>query len=1015
MTPGLLASLSVGPIQFQMPVWLWLIPATWALSLWIGRQNLSGLATGTRRAAMVIRLLVLAILAGAMAEPNWRTESKDVAVTAVIDASRSVPMSRQRDADRYIGEARAADPEQGDLLGLIKMAEAAYITSLPSRMTRQVETQYTGPAEGTDLAGAVRSALGARPQDAAYRIVMITDGNETTGNVLQAAEAAKAAGVPIDVLPVQYSLSGEVLADQLVAPATARMGENITLRVVLDATKKTTGSLNVTVNGDPLDLDPDTPGNGIAVSLNQGRNVLAVPVTIPRAGPQRFEAFYEPAVGADGARIGDEIAENNRAMAVTFVSGQGRTLVVSETPEESEALVRALTESRIATEVIPSANFPQSLAELNAYDAIILVDQESYGFSQQSQEDLRQYVHDTGGGLLMTGGPRSFGAGGWIGSTLEDALPIRLDPPQKRQMPRGALALVMHSIEMPDGRGYGIKTAQAAVDALSRLDLVGINEYDPRAGGSAWVFPMAVVGDRTAVKQAINRLQFGDMPDYTPSIQMAYNALINAEAGARHVIMISDGDAQPPPNKLLDQYRKAKITISTVGVYPHSGMDMATLRHIAEYTGGTFYSVTTSAGLTKIFQIFIKEAQTVRRSLIWEGQPFSPAVVPIPFEPMRGVTGVPAITGYVVAADREGPVMVTLRGKENDPILAAWQHGLGRVITFTSDVSSRWASRWVSWPQFRSFWEQQVRWVMRPSGSANAKVTTETEGDSTKIIVEMLDQAGERLNFARFKGRVALPGGGGADVELHEVGMGRYEGRIDTHAAGMYVTSLNYAAPNPAGGPPLEGSVQAAITRPFADEFRSLTDNTPLLRQVAAMTGGRVLEGDPKRDDLWRREGLTMPVALRSLWLAFALSGIAVFLLDVAVRRVRIDVPAMASAAAGLFGKSKARAGQKMDSLRAAREIARRQMAEKTARAGTVERAATQAAPPPDAATAERKFEAPAKALRRGPSGPVALGGAPEKPGEAKPKPETPGDKEDGLSRLRRAKKRAQDEMGESP
>ena len=1011
MTPTL-ASFALGPVQFQTPVWLWLIPITWAVSLWIGRQNLSGLATGTRRAAMLIRLLVLAVLAGAMAEPYWRRESKDVAVTAVIDASRSVPLSRQRDADRYIGEARTRNTEPGDLLGLIKMAETAYITSLPSRMTKTVETQYTGPAEGTDLAGALRSALGARPQDAAYRIVMITDGNETSGNVLQAAEAARAAGVPVDVLPVQYSLSGEVLADQLVAPATARMGENITVRVVLDATRPTSGTLNLTVNGEPLDLDPDSPGTGSVVSLTQGRNVLAVPVTIPKAGPQKFEAFFEPVVGQDGARVGDEIQENNRALAVTFVSGEGKTLVVAGSEQESGPLVQALTESKIATEVITPEQFPQSLAELNAYDAIILVNQESYGFSQQNQEDLRQYVHDTGGGLLMTGGPESFGAGGWIGSTLEDALPIRLDPPQKRQMPRGALALVMHSIEMPDGRFYGIKTAQAAVDALSRLDLVGINEYDPRAGGSAWVHPMSVVGDGVAVRQSINNLTFGDMPDYTPSIQMAYNALIQAQAGARHVIVISDGDAQPPPNKLLDQFRKAKITISTVGVYPHSGMDMATMRHMAEYTGGTYYAVTTQAGLAKIFQIFIKEAQTVRRSLIWEGDPFNPAVVPLPFEPMRGVASVPAINGYVVAADREGPVMVTLRGKENDPILASWQHGLGRVTTFTSDVTSRWAARWVSWDMFRTFWEQQVRWVMRPSGSANVKVTTETEGDSTKIIVEMLDQAGERLNFARFKGRVALPGGGGQDVELHEVGMGRYEGRVDSRIAGTYVMSLNYAAPNPAGGPPLEGSVQAAVTRPFADEFRSLTDNAPLLRQVANLTGGRVLQGDPLVDDLWRREGLTMPVALRSLWLAFALVGIGIFLLDVAVRRVRIDVPAMAGAVAGLFGKSKTRSGQKMDSLRAAREAARKQMAEKTARAGNVEHSAqADAAPAPDPKTAGRKFEASAEALKRRPSGPVALGGEQERPGEKKPAAPKPGEKEDGLSALRRAKKRAQDEM----
>src|SRR5690606_10492825 len=93
------------------------------------------------------------------------------------------------------------------------------------------------------------------------------------------------------------------------------------------------------------------------------------------------------------------------------------------------------------------------------------------------QAMLRQYVHDSGGGLVMVGGPNAFGAGGWIGSPLADALPIRLDPPQKRQMPRGALAIVVHSVEMPRGVFYGKQVCNAAVDALSSLDMVGLIEF----------------------------------------------------------------------------------------------------------------------------------------------------------------------------------------------------------------------------------------------------------------------------------------------------------------------------------------------------------------------------------------------------------------------------------------------------------------------------------------------------------------------------------------------------------
>src|SRR6185295_13191665 len=97
-----LASLTVGPVQFDTPVWLWLIPLCGALALWIGRKSLSELNTVTQRGALEVRLLIILLLAYGMTEPQWRKESRDVAVTVVLDASRSIPQSWQRDLERYV-------------------------------------------------------------------------------------------------------------------------------------------------------------------------------------------------------------------------------------------------------------------------------------------------------------------------------------------------------------------------------------------------------------------------------------------------------------------------------------------------------------------------------------------------------------------------------------------------------------------------------------------------------------------------------------------------------------------------------------------------------------------------------------------------------------------------------------------------------------------------------------------------------------------------------------------------
>ncbi len=1003
-----LAAWAIGPVQFDAPHWLWLAFPMMLITVWIGRKSLSGLGTNSRRAALALRLAVIAVVCAAMAEPSRREESSDVSVTAVLDVSRSVPLEWQGKSESYVEAARQAGAKPDDRLGVVTLGRDSIVQQLPSKLATRVERQTVVAGDATDIASGIQLALATIPKDAAGRLLLVTDGNETSGNVMDAASAAQAKGVPIDVLPIQYTYPGEVVAEELIVPATARMGETVNVTASLRATRASTGRLSLTQNDVPVDLDPLSPGQSAEVTLSPGMNRFRFPVTVRGAGAQGFKLTFEPSgSGGVGVAAGDVIAENNQAMGVTFVSGQGRVLVVSDDTRSSAALVEALTDSKIESTVVAADQFPSSLTELAGLDAVVLVNQPASSFSTQTQEDLKRYIHDMGGGLVMIGGDQSFGAGGWLGSPLEDALPIRLDPPQKRQMPKGALCLVMHSIEMPNGVHYGQETARKAVDALSRLDLVGINEYRGMSGVE-WVYPLQEVGDGAAVKRAIKSLQFGDMPDFGPSVQLAYDALMGApDVGVRHMIIISDGDPSPPSNRLLQLCRKNKITISTVGVFPHSPGDLGNMQFIAQQTGGRYYEVTTDAGLGKITQIFIKEAQTVKRSLVWEGEAFAPAMTGVPTEAMRGITGVPPISGYVVAADREGLSQVTLRGKENDPILAQWQHGLGRVVTFTSDAAPKWSPSWTQWPGYRSFWEQHVRWAMRPSGSANARVTMEKQGDRTRVVLELRDAGGERLNFAKIEGRLATPDGKGVDVELRETGQGRYEAEVETADQGSYLLGLKYAASGK-DGQARQGSVQSAITRPFADEFRALEDNEPLLKQVAQLTGGRVLAGDPNADELWRRDGLKMPVALTPAWVPAMLLACGLFLADVAVRRVRIDLVAIAGRARKMFGRGKTVAGAQVDSLRAAREKAQKQM--RARGAGTEAREADVPAPIVDVVSKSKKFEA-AEGAGRG--GIEVAGESRTAPivDKSKAKPAADKKDEEGMSRLMKAKKRAQDEM----
>jgi len=447
-----------GPIQFDQPWALLLLVVALPPVFLLASRTLAGGGRFSRRAAITLRVVVTLLLVGALCEPRLRDEAEDLAVTVVLDASRSVPLDRQDAVDAWVEETLLDKPD-GDRLGVLTAAEDAYVQTLPSERTETVERRFVGGVNGTDLAGALRLALAVSPADAARRIVLASDGNETEGSLLEAAQAARAAGVPIDVYPLRYRIASEVRVDRIAAPATARLGQTVTARVMLTSTRAVRGRLSLLLDGRPAAVGPDGEPS-VEVSLVPGVNPFPVPVTLTGTGPKRFEAVFEPLNPAD-----DAVVENNRSESVTFVSGRGAVLVLRNETESAAPLLAALDEAGLQAEVRGPETAPASLTEWNAFDAVVMIDQSAYDYSELQQEELRRYVHDTGGGLVMIGGPNSFGAGGWIGSPLEDALPVQLDPPQRQNMPRGALAIVVHSVEMAQGVSLG---SMRSVPGISR-------------------------------------------------------------------------------------------------------------------------------------------------------------------------------------------------------------------------------------------------------------------------------------------------------------------------------------------------------------------------------------------------------------------------------------------------------------------------------------------------------------------------------------------------------------------
>ncbi len=1044
-----------------------------AIVVLLGMRSLNGLGPVRKWVAIGIRLLVLLMFILILGGARWQRINKNVEVIVLRDTSESMSQIKdfplktlQESQDEWLKKlasdknADVTQKKPEDRLGIIGFNSNATIEVMPNARPSLDARPIREAGNSTDLAAGLNTALATFGQDSMKRLMLISDGNFNSGDYSAVIDAAAAQQIPIDVVPATYDVRDEVLVERFVTPAQKRENEPFTISVVLRSTNPApvSGKLTVLHGGQPMDLDPYTAGVQATrvVTLKPGPNVERVQVpALTEAGVHQFKAIFEgenvtaeipgaqqvagaPAAAGATTRktVGDTLLANNTAEAFTFVKGKGKVLYIDNVEGgRGQILRQALAAEGIILDDKTSIDqFPNTVVELQNYDAVVLanVPRGAGGLTDDQQKMLATYVHDMGGGLVMIGGPDTFGAGGWQGSKLEEVLPVNMDIPAQRQLPKGALVLAIHSCEMPDGNYWGEQCALKAAETLSERDEIGVISYNwngPGGGGSNWDYPLQTKGDGSRVVAAIKKMVPGDMPSFDDMLDLAINGrngvggLLRSDARQKHIIVISDGDPQQPAQSLINACRNAKISISTVAVYPHDMSDRGlppTMRKMAQDTGGRAYGPINN-NPNQLPQIFIKEATVVRRSLIHEpkeGIPIQQNVTSSDI--MKGLEGVdlPPLTGMVLTSRKNNPqIEVPLTaGAAKDPIFAHWQTGLGKAAIFTGDAHNKWAAYWVGSAIYSKFWAQVVRGVSRPPMSSDFDVQTMQSGNGGHITVEALNKQSQFLNFLNIRGTVVGPDGKARDVRLVQTGPGTYAGDFDAKDPGTYAVVLNYT-----GAKGEHGYIPSGMAVNSSPELRDLKSNEAALKQIAAKTNGRVLTPYEAKIDLFTRDGLKVTSSPLPIWDILLPFLLGLILIDVATRRIAWDWASTKKMAVAV--------GDRVRAFTVVRKVESRQTLDalKRVRGEVAEtKFRTEGAPPPPLSASAPMPDPSAKFQAKGVEGDISklVGGASDKPLPAAPKKIEPkgGSQQGGghTGSLLEAKRRAQQqikqkEQGDNP
>jgi Ca-activated chloride channel homolog len=638
----------------------------------------------------------------------------------------------------------------------------------------------------TDVAAALEVARAYKPA----RVLLVSDGNVTRGDALESLP-----GVPVDVLPLTPRANARVI--EVIAPGEVSPGATVRATAVIETTEAARVRVLPSLNGRALPVT--------TLEMQPGRSSVPIEFTLQEAGEFALEVRIVP-------DFAQPILDDSRRLTLRS-SGKQRILVIGD-PGASRLLRAQGFEVRDGT--------PADIREPFNPPAVVLRGAATAYSSGQSKL-LERYVLD-GGGLMMTGGPGSFGLGGWARSPVERALPVRMDLRTRVDVPLVALVMVIdRSLSMqgytsngPPKLSLAIEGASNVIELAGERDQIGLVTFSDT---TKWAFKPVRASDanKDRMLEAAGKIQSDGGTILGPTYREAIQALEDSNAAIKHLILLTDGqlaDNEGPAKVMPDfagiaaQAKRNGITTSSIAL--GGDADVARLKQIAKSGGGRFYAALDADNLPRIFTA---EALTATRTLVrLEG--VKPKAIAHPLLSSRDAP--PRLSAYIASSLQEGSEPI-LEGLEREPVIAVARKGLGRSAAATFDLNK--ADSFTRWPELPALLGTITRWLeQRP-----APYRLNISADGTRAVVDAVSQ-NKYLNNERLELRV-----NGQRLELPQTAPGRYEVALPQGANGSAVLVRSGEA------------VNKATLEPRSRELEQ-TGGLENLRRIAQASGGKVLE-----------------------------------------------------------------------------------------------------------------------------------------------------------------------------
>jgi uncharacterized membrane protein len=808
-----------------------LLPIAWAAWEW----RFSG-----RRTGLLLKAGALLAIALALAMPRITVYETKVAVAILADTSASISPDDLRTESAF---ADRVERERGrHWTRVIPFARVTRNTALDERTKDGWALRHTAnaPGHGTDLETAIRDGAASLPAGMVSRLLLISDGNENVGSASRAIWQAQQIGIPIDTVRLAGRPKPGLLLESVSVPGQVFSGERFPIEVTLESPGAAQATVELTAEGKSIGTHQ--------AELAAGANHLRLQASINSAG----------AIALAGKISASGLGETRFEDALTL--RRPRVLLVTRDPAPSEAYLAGVLETN-QFEVDRSPNgIPDKLDD---YQLIAINNWDMEGIPAPHKLALEDFVRK-GGGLCWIAGEHNV----YVEKkdrpedALERTLPAKLAPPRS---PEGtAVVLIIDKSSSMEGRKIELARLAAigVVDNLRDIDSVGVLIFD---NSFQWAVPIRKANDRAAIKRLISGITPDGGTQIAPALTEAYQRILPQTAVYKHIVLLTDGISEEGDSmQLTKEALTNHVTISTVGL----GQDVnrAFLEKVASSADGKSYFLNDPSGLE---QILLRDVEEHTGNTAVE-KTITPKVVK-QAEILDGVgmDSAPTLKGYVRFQSRPTSDTI-LEADRGDPLFVRWQYGLGRSAVFTSDAKNRWAEKWVTWPGFDKLWANIFRDLL--PHAPQSETVADYDRASNELVVDYHLSKNVEEPKAIPDIFVLGPNGFQAALQVSKVAAAHYRGHV-----------------------PIGQNQGLFRVRPMADsrafpevgfyrqedEMMEYGNNEPLLRQIAAATGGRF---NPSPRQVFDADGRSI-ASVMQLWPMLLALAIALNLLELVLRK----------------------------------------------------------------------------------------------------------------------------------